>query len=223
MIRRPVRIFLMLCACLGWAACALAGVKPPPSQMPANGMPMARSGPSAQAQELRRNGGLVSYAPARELTGAYFTADGNQPTRVYGPVSAYAKTRACPSAWLIEKGELARLSAEKGVPSFEYSVTLEEDCKGKVTHTVFVLSPGSTPEAWLKWRGQFRGGLAEDRHGRALAGLKKAEAAGVAPRAELRFVSVNGEPLTGSLEQMLKDEGRLAPVFDLDKGVRPGK
>jgi hypothetical protein len=127
---------------------------------------------------------------------ALFTAAEDAPKGIFGPVSAYVKTRACPASWLIEKGELARiqrLAALKDAPPYEFSLTLEEDCPGTVTHSVFVTSPGSTPEAWLKWRSQFHGRKAAGHYGAALEGLKKAEAAGLAPTAELRFVSVNGE------------------------------
>lgn len=210
MTRRPAAILLLACLFCACAASALAADK-------ASG----KQAPSKQALELRQTGDLVPYAPPPEVLNAYFTADENAPTAVYGPVSAYAKTRACKTAWLIEKGELARVERLKGlkdVPPFEFSVTLEEDCPGKVSHAVFVTAPGSSPEAWLKWRKQFHGGKAEAHYGAALQGLKKAEAAGLAPAAELRFLSVNGELVCTNLEQGLKAEGRLAPVFDLTKG-----
>jgi len=181
---------------------------------------------SKEAKAQRDAGDLTPYAPPRAVLAALFTADENAPKNVYGPVSAYAKTRACPTTWLIEKGELARierLAALKDAPPFEFSLTLEEDCAGKVTHAVFVTAPGSTPEAWLKWRSQFHGRKAEEHYGAALAGLKKAEAAGLAPTAELRFVSVNGELVCRNLEDLLRAEGRLAPVFDLEKGLRTGR
>ena len=182
--------------------------------------------PSAQAAALRQTGDLVPYAPPKDVLQAYFTASENAPKDVYGPIALYAKTRACPAAWLIEKGELARVERLKGlkdIPPFEFSVTLEEDCPGKVTHAVFVTSPGSTPEAWLKWRSQFHGGKTQGYYGAALAGLRRAETSGLAPTAGLRFLSVNGELVTTDLEQALQREGRLAPVFDLEKAEGTGK
>lgn len=212
MIRRALLVLILCLLCAPAAALA------------------ADKTPSKKAQELRDIGDLVPYAPPAAVLASHFTASENAPSAVYGPVSAYAKSRACPTAWLIEKGEqtrVERLSAQretvKDMPPFEFSLTLEEDCKGKVTHAVFVSSPGSTPEAWLKWRSQFHGRKAEDYYGNALANLKKAAAAGLAPTAELRFLSVNGELVLGDLEQALKAEGRLKPVFDLTTGARPGK
>ncbi|OGR37950.1 MAG: hypothetical protein A2051_02290 [Desulfovibrionales bacterium GWA2_65_9] len=186
----------------------------------------SKQAPSKQARELRAAGDLVPYAPPQAVLKALFSADEDAPRGVYGPVSAYVKTRACPTTWLIEKGERTRieeLAARKGIPPYEFSLTLEEDCPGKVTHAVFVTSPGSTPEAWLKWRSQFHGRKAARHYGAALENLKKAEAAGLAPTAELRFLAVNGELLMQNLEDVLRAEGRLAPVFDLEKGARTGK
>lgn len=215
MTRRAATIFLtpLLTLC---ALCALA--------LPA--LAESKAAPSKQAKELREVGDLVSYAPPQAVLKALFTADEDGPKGVFGPISVFVASRACPATWLIEKGELTRikeLSSRKDIPPYEFSLTLEEDCQGKVTHAVFVTSPGSTPEAWLKWRSQFHGRKAEAHYGAALAGLKKAEAAGLAPTAELRFLSVNGELLMQNLEDVLRAEGRLAPVFDLEKGARTGK
>lgn len=208
---RAAAILLSACLFCPSAAPALAAEKAPGKQAP-----------SREAQELRQIGDLIPYAPPHEVLGAYFTADENAPTAVYGPLSVYAKTRACKTAWLIEKGEQTRVERLKGlkdIPPFEFSVTLEEDCPGAVSHAVFVTSPGSTPEAWFKWRRQFHGGKATDYYGTTQEHLKKAEAAGLAPTAELRFLSVNGELVCRNLEEVLRAEGRLAPVFDLTKGV----
>jgi hypothetical protein len=182
--------------------------------------------PSKQAAALRDTGDLVPYQPSEAVLKALFTADEDAPRGVYGPVSAYVRTRSCPASWLIEKGELTRireLAARKDVVPYEFSLTLEEDCPGKVTHAVFVTSPGSTPEAWLKWRSQFHGSKAARHYAAALDGLKKAEAAGLAPHAELRFLSVNGELLPTNLEDVLRAEGRLKPVFDLVQGTSAGR
>lgn len=215
MTRRAATILLtsLLTLCV---LCALA--------LPA--LAESRSALSTQAKALRAAGDLVPYAPPQAVLKALFTADEDAPRGVYGPVSAFVATRACPTAWLIEKGELTRikeLAARKDIPPYEFSLTLEEDCPAKVTHAVFVTSPGSTPEAWLKWRSQFHGRKAEAHYGAALAGLKKAEAAGLAPTAELRFLAVNGELMMKNLEDVLRAENRLAPVFDLEKGARAGK
>jgi hypothetical protein len=193
-----------------------------PAAAPAAGpADAAAKAPSPQAQELRRSGDLVPYAPPGAVLDAYFTADETAPRNVWGPVAAYAKSRACRTAWLIEKGELARverLAAVKDAPPFEFSLTLEEDCPGAVTHAVFVSAPGSTAEVWFKWRRQFHGSKAAPYYAEAEAGLKRAEAAGKLPTAELRFLSVNGELVVGGLEQALEREGRLAPVFPLQPG-----
>lgn len=211
MPRRAAEILLAACLFCACAAPALAADATP-----------GKPAPSKQAQALRQQSDLIPYAPAAAVLSAYFTADEDAPRSVYGPVSAYAASRACPTAWLIEKGELARvqrLGAVADGPPFEFSLTLEEDCPGRVSHAVFVARPGSTPETWLKWRGQFHGRKAEGHYGAAQAGLQKAQAAGRCPTAELRFLSVNGELVTTNLEQALTAEGRLAPVFALEPGA----
>lgn len=210
---RALLLLLLFCAL---STSALAAGKTAPAKAP-----------SKQAVSLRQQSDLVPYAPVKEVLDAYFTADEDAPKFVWGPVAAYAKARKCPTAWLIEKGELARierLMAKADGQPFEFSLTLEEDCKGAtVTHAVFVAATGGTPESWLKWRSQFHGRKAETHYGAAQAGLKKAAAAGLAPTAELRFLSVNGELVLAGRDQVLQNEGRLAPVFDLDKGERPGR
>lgn len=221
MHRRAAALLVSACLLCPCAVPALAAEKTPGKAL------AAVRAPSKQAQALRQQSDLVPYAPAKEVLDAFFTADEDAPKFVWGPVAAYAKARKCPTAWLIEKGELARierLQAKKDGQPFEFSLTLEEDCKGvTVTRAVFVAATGGTPESWLKWRSQFHGRKAEAHYGAAAAGLKKAAAAGLAPTAELRFLSVNGELVLAGRDQVLQNEGRLAPVFDLDKGERPGR
>lgn len=219
----PKALTLLALAC---ALCALALPALAAGKASGASLPQKKHVLSRKAQELRQEGDLVPYQPSEAVLKALFTADEDAPRGVYGPISAYVRTRACPTAWLIEKGELERvreLSSRTELVPYEFSVTLEEDCPGKVSHAVFVTAPGSTPEAWLKWRSQFHGSKAARHYAAALEALKKAEAAGLAPHAELRFLSVNGELLNRNLEDVLREEGRLAPVFDLEKGVRTVK
>jgi len=219
----PKALTLLALAC---ALCALALPALARDPLPEPRLPENKHVLSQKAQELRQEGDLVPYQPSPAVLNALFTADEDAPRGVYGPISAYVRTRACPTAWLIEKGELERvreLSSRKVLVPYEFSLTLEEDCPGKVSHAVFVTAPGSTPEAWLKWRSQFHGRKAAGHYSAALAGLKKAEAAGLVLTGELRFLSVNGELLNRNLEDVLREEGRLAPVFNLEKGVRTVK
>ncbi|MDP3426760.1 MAG: hypothetical protein Q8S17_05225 [Humidesulfovibrio sp.] len=211
---------------LALALPALAAPESSELRLPEPRLPENKHVLSQKAQELRQEGDLVPYQPPHAVLNSLFIADEDAPKGVYGPISAYVRTRACPTAWLIDKGELQRvreLAARKNVVPYEFSLTLEEDCPGQVTHAVFVTAPGSTPEAWLQWRSQFHGRKAAGHYSAALAGLKKAEAAGLALTGELRFLSVNGQLVTRNLEDVLREEGRLAPVFDLDKGARTAR
>lgn len=181
---------------------------------------------SQQALDLRTAGELVPYAPPQSVLAALFTADESAPKAIYGPISAYVETRACPTTWLIAGSELARverLAAQKRGSTYEVNLTLEEDCKGQVAHAVFTAAPNSTPEAWLRWRSSQPGRKAGAAQGSNLTGLRKAVAAGLVLTAELRGLSVNGTPVAKGLEEALRDEGRLSPVFDLQTGLRSGE
>lgn len=206
---RAARLLVPCCVlCLLAASAALAGGSRPQA-------------PGRAAQELRQTLDLVPFAPQEAFLKALFIADEDAPKGVYGPVAAFAASRACPTAWLMEKGEVERvrrLSAAPGGAPFEYSLTLEEDCGGTVRHAVFVAGAGDA-DAWLKWRGQFHGRKAEGHYGAATEKFRKAQAAGFGPTAELRFLSVDGELLLGAPEARLRSEGRVRPVFDLEKGA----
>lgn len=207
--------FALLCTL---AAPALAAPDLPMPELPENRHELGQ-----QAQDLRKAGNLVPFAPPQTVLAALFTADGGDPKAIFGPLLAYEKTRDCPTAWLIEAGELARfeaLAARKQRQRAEFLLTLEEDRADKVVHTVFSVSPGSTPEAWLSWRSSHHGPMTKA-HVSTVAALKKAAAAGLVLIAEMRSISVNGQPVAGNLEDVLRAEGRLAPVFDLRTGLRP--
>ncbi|MBU1231102.1 MAG: hypothetical protein KKA55_13795 [Proteobacteria bacterium] len=219
MTRRAASLFPTL-----FLLCALAAPALAAPDLPTPALPENRHVLSQQAQDLRKTGNLVPFAPPQSVLAALFTADGGTPKAIYGPLLAYEKTRDCHTAWLIEAGELARfeaLAAKKPGARGEFLLTLEEDCAGKVTHSVFSVSPGSTPEAWLSWRSSHHGPMTKA-HSSTVPGLKKAVAAGLVLMAELRGISVNGQPVAGNLEDVLRAEGRITPVFDLQTGLRPG-
>lgn len=201
---------------------ALAAPAQAETSLPEPRLPENRHETSQQALELRKAGDLVPYAPPQTVLAALFTTEEKAPKAIYGPVSAYVKTRACPATWLMARTELENLerrAAKKSAPPYEVNLILEEDCKGGVAHAVFVAAPGSTPEAWLRWRTQ-HGRKAKERSSATLAGLKKAAAEGLVLSAELRALSVDGVPVAKGLEEALKDENRLTPVFDLQTGRR---
>lgn len=223
MSRRAVSIFLTLAVLCALATPVLPTRALAAPALPTPALPENKHELSQQAQDLRRAGNLVPFLPPQTVLAALFTADETSPKSIYGPVSAYEKTRDCATTWLIEAGELARiqaLAAKKGHPRYEYTLTLEADCPGKVSHTVFVASPGTSPSAWLNWRSQF--GRKSKERTATLVSLRKAVAAGLVLMAEMRSVSVNGQPVAGNLEDYLRAEDRINPVFDVQTGTLIG-
>jgi len=220
---RAVSILLTLAVLCALAAPVLPAPALAAPDLPTPALPENKHVLSQQAQDLRKAGNLVPFLPPQSVLAALFTAEAAAPRAIYGPISAYEKTRDCPTTWLIEAGELARIEgllAKKSRARQEFSLTLEEDRKDKVVHTVFVVSPGSSPEAWLSWRGQF--GRKAKGSGPSAAGLRKAVAAGLVLMAEMRSVSVNGQAVAGNLEDYLRAEDRINPVFDVQTGSRIG-
>ncbi len=225
MTRRAATIYLTLAVLCALAAPVLPTLALAGPDLPTPALPENIHVTSQQALDLRKAGDLVPYTPQPTVLAALFTADEKAPKAIYGPVEAYVKTRACPTTWLMEKAALERVerrAAQKAAPPYEISLTLEEDCPGKVTQTVFITAPGSTPESWLGWR-QLHGRKAGSPHSSTLAGLRKAVADGLILTAELQALSVNGVLVTTNLEDALITEGRLSPVFNLQTGVRTDK
>ncbi len=216
--RTPACLFvlILLCAALAPATAAAAGAKDGRAKQP-----------SPAALALRKEGGLLPQAPLPAVPGSYFVADEATPGFIFGPVEAYVTSRSCPTAWLMETGEKERLdrhlaAAGQSAP-FEYSLVLEEDCPGRVTHATFVFLSAVDAKGWEQWRQQFHKSKTEGYYGAARDRLQKAAAEGVAVGGELRFLSVNGELLPRRMEDVLQAEGRCPPVFDLVNGRRLGK
>jgi hypothetical protein len=176
-----------------------------------------------KAAELRKANELIAHDPPADFLAGFFVADEISPALVFGPVREFVKTRACPTAWLIEKGEKDRLDARKGQPGpLEYTLYLEEDCPGRVTYYLFV-DRSDDPKQWLQWRWQFHKSKAEPEYGATQKRLERAAADGMTVGSELRFVAVDGELSPGSPEKLLQDENKLAPLYDLVAGKKLGR
>lgn len=180
--------------------------------------------PSPIAQEMQKHGDLIPFSPSAEVLAGYFVADEAAPELVYGPLRDYVASRLCRTAWLIERGEKARLDRAAGQAApLEYSLVLEEDCDDRVTHATFVLLRPADPKAWLEWRSQFHKSKTEGHYGAARARLEKAASDGFSVSGELRFFTLNEELLLRPVEQTLKADRRTRPVYDLVTGRRTGR
>lgn len=173
---------------------------------------------SAKAMAQRQAQGLTAFNPPERFLSGNFVADEMNPAFIFGPVKAFAAFRKCPTTWLIEKGDQNRLTGQgsTGTPQ-EYTVYLEEDCPDKVVYYVFIDQSGLTPQQWIEWREKFHKSKAEPEYGEAKSKLEQACQEGCGVGAELRFIQKDGELLSKSPEEALRDELHFAPIYDLNQ------
>ncbi len=175
-----------------------------------SGLPVQAA--SQKAAALRQANGLTEFTPPEKFLAGNFVADEMNPAFVFGPVQAFAKSRKCPTAWLIETG-----SKNQPEKLAEYTLYLEEDCPDKVVYYVFVDQSGLTPQQWFEWRQKFHKSKAEPQYGLAQTRLEQACKEGCGFTAELRYIQKDGELLTAkSPEAVLRDELKFAPLYDLN-------
>ena len=132
------------------------------------------------------------------------------PGFIFGTVKAFAASRKCPTAWLMEAADKNR-PAGPGNPDTlaEYTLYLEEDCPDKVVYYVFIDQSGLTPQQWIEWREKFHKSKAEEEFDATKSKLEQACTAGCGVGAELRFIQKNGELLTKSPEEVLRQISNL--------------
>jgi hypothetical protein len=173
------------------------------------------SGPAEAASQkalaLRQANGLTSFTPPEKFLSGNFVADEMNPVYVFGPVQAFVKTLKCPATWLRETNPPKEKLGE-------YTIYLEEDCPNKVVYYVFLDQSGMTPQQWYEWRVKLHHvSKAEPEYSVARSKLEQACQAGCGFTAELRYIEINGELLTGtSLEAFLRKDLKFAPLYDLN-------
>ncbi len=174
---------------------------------------------SEKAQALRREMGYAPYAPPKAFLDGYFIADETRPAFLFGPVGDFAASRECPTAWLIEEDEAARVKArDPANPLFEYSLVLEQDCPDGVLHFVFVDQSAMNPKQWIEWRRQFHKNKAEPEYADAVARLEKAINDGFPVTGELRFVLRGGVLDPASPQSVLPTALSCPPRYDCEAG-----
>jgi hypothetical protein len=178
---------------------------------------------SDAAPDLRRQAGLVPHTPSQAFLDGSFIADEMHPAFLFGPVRDFVAGRPCPTAWLIEDAEQARLAGRSADnPVFEYTLTLEEACPQGVTWYVFLDQSAMRPEQWIEWRRQFHKRKAEGEYAETVQRLGKALEDGLPVSGELRFVSRDGVLEPRSPQEILLRMG-VPPIYDCDKGARVGQ
>ena len=173
---------------------------------------------SAKATALRQANALTAFTPPEKFLAGNFVADEMNPGFIFGAVKAFAASRQCPTAWLIEAGDKNR-PAGPGTPDTlaEYTLYLEEDCPDRVVYYVFIDQSGLTPQQWIEWREKFHKSKAEPQYGSTKSKLDQACTEGCGVGAELRFIQKNGELVAQSPEEVLRHELKIAPIYDLNQ------
>ncbi len=180
---------------------------------------------SAKAMALRQANGLTQFTPPEKFLAGNFVADEMNPTVIFGPVQAFAASRKCPTAWLIETRDKTRQAGQGDTDKLaEYTVYLEEDCPDKVLYYVFIDQSGLTPQQWMEWREKLHHpSKAGEEFGSAKSKLEQACTAGCGVGAELRFIQQNGELVAKSPEEILKGDLKVAPIYDLNQQKKISK
>lgn len=174
-----------------------------------------------QVQDLRKANNLVAYTPPDKFLAGNFVADEMDPRFIFGTVKDFAASRTCPTAWLIEAGELARVASQNAPDAaLEYSLYLEEACPDKVVYYVFVDQSRLNPKQWIDWRQQFHKNKVEGQYAKARTKLENALQAGVGVGGELRFLMRDGELLARAPEEVLRVDLKFTPLYDLKEGKR---
>ena len=179
---------------------------------------------SAKAMAQRQAQGLTAFNPPERFLSGNFAADEMNPAFIFGPVKAFAASRKCPTAWLIEEGDQNRLTGQgsTGTPQ-EYTIYLEEDCPDRVVYYVFINQSGLTPQQWIEWREKFHKSKAEPEFGEAKSKLEQACKEGCEVSAELRFIQKDGELVAKSPEEVLRVDLKFAPIYDLNQQKKIAK
>jgi len=179
---------------------------------------------SQKAMALRQANGLTAFIPPEKFLAGNFVADEMNPAFIFGTVKTFVASRKCPTAWLIEAGAKSRLPGPGSPdPPAEYTLYLEEDCPDQVVYYVFIDQSGLTPQQWIEWRKKSHGSKAEPEYGSTKSKLDTACQAGCGVGAELRFIQKDGELLTQSPEQVLRQDLKFAPIYDLNRQQKTSK
>jgi hypothetical protein len=179
---------------------------------------------SPKATALRQANGLVAFTPTENFLAGNFVADEMNPGFIFGTVQAFAASRKCPAAWLMEAGAKNSLTAPGGkdMPA-EFTLYLEEDCPDQVVYYVFIDQSGLTPQQWIEWREKFHKSKTGEEFGSTKTKLDQACQAGCGVGAELRFIQKNGELMTKSPEEVLRHDLKFAPIYDLNRQQKISK
>jgi hypothetical protein len=176
-------------------------------------------GASDQAVRLRGENTLSPFSPPESFLAGNFVADEAGPNFIFGKVKDFVSSRSCPTTWLMEEEEKKRIDSRTPQSGpIEYTLFLEEDCPSQVTYFVFVDRSQAGSAQWIEWRKQFHKSKTEPYYGAVKTSLDKAAQDGFTVNGELRFVETSGKLLAQKPEDLLTDELKFQPIYDLKQG-----
>ena len=186
-------------------------------------MAVAGSARGADVKKFRAENGLVEFSAPDSFLDGYFVADEADPKYIFGPIRAFVKALGCPATWVIEESEKNRIEGLGKDAGYEYTLRLETDCPKGVAYYVFVAGSSADAKGWLEWRKKFHKSKADTEYKDAREKLEHAAASGFAITGELRFIEKDGELVTKSPEEVILNDLKLSPVYDLNGRKPVGK
>jgi hypothetical protein len=171
------------------------------------------------AQSFRQQNGLLPYDPPSWFLEGYFIARERNPGYVFGTVQDFVQAIGDKSTWLIEDLELKRLEqalADGTTP--EYSLFLEAISPEHTEYWVFVALPHESAGEWFAARRAYHGRKAEGYYGKTQTMLKRAISQGLKIKAEIRFFIEKGKISLESPEDIILNQYKFQPIFDLGTG-----
>ncbi len=187
---------------------------------------------SQRAMSLRQINGLTVFTPPEKFMAGNFVADEINPAFIFGPVESFVSSRKGLTTWLIEEGTSHGTDkpGSLGHPD-EYALYLEEDCPDKVVYYVFIDQSGLTLQQRIDHRSRCQCEYrcqcqchsltkTEPECDPTKSNLDQAFQDGCRVVAELRFIQKDGELLNQSLEQFLRKDLKVAPIYDLNQHKR---
>ncbi len=175
----------------------------------------------ASAEMFRQQNGLLPHNPPDWFLKGRFIAREQNPRYIFGPVQDFVAALNGKITWLIEDLELDRLkqATEEG-KRLEYSLFLEASSPDQVQYWIFVVLPYENAQAWFDARRAFHGRKASGYYGETQRQLETALRQGIKIKAELRFLIEKGATSLQVPEDVIMNQYKIQPIFDLGTGRR---
>ena len=166
---------------------------------------------------MRQQQGLIVFTPPAKFLASNFVTSEMAPPFIFGTVKAFAASRKCPTAWLVEADAQHRYTTGEKPGQREYFVYLEEDCPDRVVYYVFADQSGVPPGQWLDFRRFFYKSATEAQYAPVKAKLEQARQKGFGAGAELSFILEDGKAMAKSPQEVLRHDLKFAPLYDLHR------